>query len=84
MRTPLHAQQLVHCLSSTPIVQASGLDALGVRLAVHSSLLLEKGDSPIIAEQVLGKREEVRVYWQKVPEKIRREAVDKALHNCVQ
>ena len=36
------------------------------------SLLLGKGDSPITAEQVLGKREEV--YWQKVPEKFRRQA----------
>lgn len=30
-----------------------------------------------MAEQVLGKREEV--YWEKVPEKIRRQAVEKAL-----
>ena len=82
MRTPLHAQQLVHCLSSAQIVQASGLEASGVRLAVHSSLLLGKSDSPITAEQVLGKREEV--YWQKVPEKIRRQAVDKALLNGLQ
>ena len=36
------------------------------------SLLLGNGDSPITAEQVLGKREEV--YWQKVPEKFRRQA----------
>lgn len=32
---------------------------------------------PVVAEQVLGKREEV--YWEKVPEKIRRQAVEKAL-----
>ena len=32
---------------------------------------------PIAAEQILGKREEV--YWEKVSEKVRREAVEKAL-----
>ena len=71
----MHAQQLVHCLSSIPIVQKSGLDTSGASLA-HLPLL-GKDVSPITAEQVLGKREEV--YWQKVPEKIRKQAVDKAL-----
>lgn len=76
LRTPLHAQQLVHYLSSNSIFQTSGLDASGASF-VHLSDKDDLQSKPILAEQVLGKREEV--YWEKVPEKIRRQAVEKAL-----
>ncbi|KAF8806200.1 hypothetical protein BYT27DRAFT_7141780 [Phlegmacium glaucopus] len=75
LRTPLHAQQLVHHLSSNPIVQTSGLDTSGTSFAHLSSSDINL--KPIVAEQVLGKREEV--YWEKVPGKVRRQAVEKAL-----
>lgn len=73
MRTPLHAQQLVHCLSTTSVIQISGLDASGS----SSSYKNDSQSKPIMAENVLGKREEV--YWEKVPQKIKRQAVEKAL-----
>ena len=54
--------------SSRHIAQSSGLDNRG-------------SESPeakaIVPEIVLGKREEV--YWDKIPEKIRRQAVEKTL-----
>ncbi len=52
-----------------PTCQTSGLDNLGVKP--------EAPDTTIAPELVLGKREEL--YWEKVPEKVRRQAVDKAL-----
>jgi len=50
------------------ISQSSGLDSRGS----------ESSDvGGIVAEIVLGKREEV--YWDKIPEKLRRQAVEKTL-----
>lgn len=54
--------------SSHCVAQLSGLDSSGS----------ESSDvRPIMAEIVLGKREEV--YWDKIPEKLRRQAVEKTL-----
>lgn len=55
----------------------------GSRLASSSDNHVENDSAPtsqlkpLVAEQVLGKREEV--YWEKVPEKVRRQAVENAL-----
>ncbi|KDQ15495.1 hypothetical protein BOTBODRAFT_187311 [Botryobasidium botryosum FD-172 SS1] len=68
LSTPAHATRLWSYLDSRPIIQASALDGEG-RVA--------SGDErPIIAEIVDGKREEL--YWERVPEKVRRESVLKA------
>ncbi|KAF9480711.1 hypothetical protein BDN70DRAFT_856432 [Pholiota conissans] len=72
LSTPLHAQQFVQYFSTHPIVQTSGLDSVGISQQSSPS-----GSSSITLELVSGKREEV--YWEKVPEKICRQAVNKAL-----
>lgn len=53
-------------------MQSSGLDGTGLPLKPS-----QNSSKPIMPELVLGKREEV--YWEKVPEQIRKQAVDKAL-----
>jgi hypothetical protein len=50
------------------MLQTSGLDDVGVT---------PMDSNPIRVELVVGKREEF--YWEKVPEKIRRQAVEKAI-----
>jgi hypothetical protein len=67
----LHAQSLVEHFTQNPTLHASGLDDSGC--PSHG-----KGvEKPVDAELVLGKREEV--YWEKVPEKVCLQAVQKAL-----
>lgn len=74
LSTPSHAQRLVSYFSTHSIRQTSGLDGVGSMSApAHTS----SPASTVIPELVLGKREEV--YWEKVPEKVRRQAVEKAL-----
>lgn len=53
-----------------PMIQISGLDNTG-----HTA----GGESPIIAELVQGRLEEL--YWERVPEKIRRALVQKMIPN---
>jgi xRRM domain len=77
----------VRDLYSNPIVQTVGLDASGSRLVhldasssdnrIEDNAMSTPQLKPIAAEQILGKREEV--YWEKVSEKVRRQAVEKAL-----
>lgn len=75
LSTPASASLLSTYFASNPTVQANGLDDTGSPLSSVSS---SSGDlKPITAEVVLGTREQV--YWQKVPEKIRRGAVEKAV-----
>ncbi|KAJ7633166.1 hypothetical protein FB45DRAFT_695804, partial [Roridomyces roridus] len=62
-----HARDLVDYFTSNRMVQTSGLDETGC----------PDGSLPVEAELVVGKREEV--YWEKVPEKVRGQAVRKAL-----
>ncbi|KJA29702.1 hypothetical protein HYPSUDRAFT_125971 [Hypholoma sublateritium FD-334 SS-4] len=69
LSTPVHAQKFVAYFSAHPTRQTSGLD--------NSGVVSEASDATIAPELVFGKREEV--YWEKVPEKVRRQAVDKAL-----
>jgi len=52
-----------------PRTQTHGLDATG-RTPLQD-------DKPIAVERVRGKKEEL--YWEKVPEKVRRQAVDKVI-----
>lgn len=74
--TPASAEYFVDYFSSHYIIQSHGLDDLG------SEVVLQEVDSastskPILPETVLGKREEI--YWEKVPEKTRKQAVAKTL-----
>lgn len=70
-QTSLHAKCFVEHIISSKVKQASGLDDTG--------LCPSPGDEAIEAELVQGKREEI--YWEKIPEKIRRQAVVRALEN---
>lgn len=69
LATPNHAKLLIGHFSANSVSQSNGLD--------------DTGTSPddkmkaIAMEMIVGKREEL--YWQKVPEKIRRQAVEKAV-----
>ncbi|KAJ7685740.1 hypothetical protein DFH06DRAFT_968074 [Mycena polygramma] len=69
LTTALHATSLVGHFAQNPTVHAGGLDDAGCPG--------QGAGKPIEAELVLGKREEV--YWEKVPEKVRLQAVQKAL-----
>ncbi|KAI0690860.1 hypothetical protein BC835DRAFT_1362779 [Cytidiella melzeri] len=69
LATPKHADKLVKYFSVSFVVQANGLDDVG------SS---QPGEGRAVTiEMVDGTREEL--YWLKVPEKLRRQAVEKAV-----
>ncbi|KAI8989893.1 hypothetical protein BD414DRAFT_485452 [Trametes punicea] len=70
-----HAQTLVAAFQSRPVVQREGLDGTGSPLRDGCSE--EERARAISMEIVQGTREEL--YWNKVPEKVRREAVRKAI-----
>ncbi|KAI9574372.1 hypothetical protein HD554DRAFT_2165873 [Boletus coccyginus] len=69
LASPDHATQLTAYFDARPRTQAHGLDATG-RTPLQD-------DKPITTEKVQGKKEEL--YWKKVPEKVRRQAVDKVI-----
>ncbi|KAM5542433.1 hypothetical protein V8D89_003892 [Ganoderma adspersum] len=84
--TPAHARALVSALAARPLAQTHGLDVAGAGSvsapspspsATHS--LSDSNATPkrITAELVDGERE--ALYWHKVPEKVRREAVRRAI-----
>ncbi|KAI0371433.1 hypothetical protein BV20DRAFT_1043140 [Pilatotrama ljubarskyi] len=75
LSTPRHAQTLVSAFQTHPIIQKQGLDSSGTLLPEGSSD--EERAKAISMEIVQGTREEL--YWSKVPEKVRREAVRKAI-----
>ncbi|KAL7282770.1 hypothetical protein ACG7TL_004246 [Trametes sanguinea] len=66
---------LVSAFGSHPIVQRQGLDDTGARLP--DDCPEDERATAISVEVVQGTREEL--YWSKVPEKVRREAVRKAI-----
>jgi xRRM domain len=65
LKSPLHAQILVDHFTRDPKKQTHGLDDIGTAVDPHTDA--------IIMEIVRGRREEL--YWEKVPEKVRRKAV---------
>ncbi|KAK0190370.1 hypothetical protein F5146DRAFT_1102801 [Armillaria mellea] len=67
--TPEHALALTDYFTQAKMTQTNGLDNEGSRDAEAKAITMET---------VGGRREEI--YWEKVPPKVRREAVDKALH----
>ncbi|KAJ7080427.1 hypothetical protein B0H15DRAFT_787274 [Mycena belliarum] len=69
LTTPSHATTLMAQFSENHVVHASGLD--------DSGCPGQANEKHVEVELVLGKREEV--YWEKVPEKVRLQAVQKAL-----
>ncbi|KAG5636960.1 hypothetical protein H0H81_006264 [Sphagnurus paluster] len=73
LSTPGHAQRLVEHFTKCPTVHGSALDNTGVPASSETLAVL--------VELVTGRREEV--YWEKVPEKVRRQAVTKALGSAV-
>jgi xRRM domain len=69
MSTPTHAFMLVDYFTRNPMTQTSGLDD-------HGSNDVKTGKS-IVLDVVTGVRESL--YWDKVPENVRRQAVMKQL-----
>ncbi|KAG6902215.1 hypothetical protein C0995_003047 [Termitomyces sp. Mi166 len=69
LATPKHAHILVDHFLSNPTVHSTGLDDTGKPS--------DGASPPVLIELVTGKREQL--YWEKVPEKVRRLAVQKAL-----
>ncbi|KAI0785642.1 hypothetical protein C8Q75DRAFT_775798 [Abortiporus biennis] len=74
LSTPSHTNLLETYFTQTPFFQSSGLDNVG-------SSDDSSGKKPIVVERVDDKREEL--YWEKVPEKVRKAAVDKAVASQV-
>ncbi|CDO77216.1 hypothetical protein BN946_scf184747.g29 [Trametes cinnabarina] len=75
LSAPRHAQALVSAFQARAIVQRQGLDDAGTVLPDDSPE--EERAKAISTEIVQGTKEEL--YWSKVPDKVRREAVRKAL-----
>ena len=69
IRSPREASALVEHFDTHSLAQSTGLDADGVVPSMQMK--------PIIMELIEGKKEEL--YWEKVPEKARRQAVQSAL-----
>ncbi|KAI0737746.1 hypothetical protein C8Q80DRAFT_1222772 [Daedaleopsis nitida] len=69
------AQTLVSAVQTEPVVQRGGLDTAGTAPSGGA----DAGAKPISAEVVDGERE--ALYWNKVPEKVRREAVRRAIEH---
>ncbi|KAF9226806.1 hypothetical protein BS17DRAFT_748950 [Gyrodon lividus] len=69
LASPHHTTLLTECFVEQLTVQAHGLDATGRIFAGE--------ERPISLEIIQGKKEEL--YWEKVPEKVRRQAVNKAV-----
>ncbi|KAG1752410.1 uncharacterized protein EDB91DRAFT_1195246 [Suillus paluster] len=69
LASPEHACALVDYFFGQAIMQSHGLDDMGKNPATSQKA--------IIMEIIAGKKEEV--YWEKVPEKVRRQAVEKAV-----
>ncbi|KAF8914388.1 hypothetical protein CPB84DRAFT_1841100 [Gymnopilus junonius] len=75
LRSQAHAKHFVQYFSTHPTIQTAGLDGVGtLRSSPNQERVKSEG---MIPELVLGKREEL--YWEKIPEKVRRQAVEKAL-----
>ncbi|KAJ7137927.1 hypothetical protein C8R44DRAFT_607639 [Mycena epipterygia] len=72
LTTPPHAKSFVDHFVRNQILHASGLDDSGCPASSGQG-----NGKHVEAELVLGKREEV--YWEKVPEKVCQQAVQKAL-----
>ncbi|KZT70319.1 hypothetical protein DAEQUDRAFT_750444 [Daedalea quercina L-15889] len=66
-----YTRLLTAFFTAHPTAQSSGLDTTGVAPSAGTNL------KPITLEVVEGMREEL--YWNKVPEKVRRQAVEKAM-----
>ncbi|KAJ7264871.1 hypothetical protein B0H12DRAFT_1180152 [Mycena haematopus] len=71
LTTAVHAKNLVEHFTQNPTIHASGLDDSGCHSDGNGAT------KPVDTELVLGKREEV--YWEKVPQKVCLQAVQKAL-----
>ena len=69
VKSPREASTLVEHFNTHLLAQSTGLDADGVVPSVQTK--------PIVMELIEGKKEEL--YWEKVPEKARRQAVQDAL-----
>jgi xRRM domain-containing protein len=69
---PTQSQAIVSYLAQTTLVQSDGNDAT-IR---SQSIYTEDETRPLVAELVQGRAESI--YWEKVPEKIRRVAITKS------
>ena len=69
IRSPREASALVEHFNAHLLAQSTGLDADGVVPSAQTR--------PIVMELIEGKKEEL--YWEKVPERARRQAIQNAL-----
>lgn len=72
IRSSGEASTLIEHFHTNSLAQSTGLDADGIVPSVSVKA--------IVLELVEGKKEEL--YWEKVPEKVRQQAVQKALEHC--
>lgn len=72
IRSSGEASTLVECFNTNSLAQATGLDADGAAPSASAKA--------IVLELVEGKKEEL--YWEKVPEKVRQQAVQSTLEHC--
>jgi len=71
LSTPAHADAVVLHFTKQQLIQVNGLNDKGAPVDSSSKV------KPIALENVTGKREEV--YWERVPEKVRKQAVQKTI-----
>ncbi|KAG8888934.1 hypothetical protein FRB99_004041 [Tulasnella sp. 403] len=77
LSNPLYTRTVVQFFTEKPVVQEGGLDDRGTKLSRHGGASSDREPSrkPIQVEAVDGRKEEI--YWEKVPEKVRRAALDR-------
>ncbi|KAF8338492.1 hypothetical protein F5887DRAFT_1137510 [Amanita rubescens] len=71
LSTPAHADAVVLHFTEQQLIQVNGLDDRGTPVDPSSKV------KAIVLDNVTGKREEV--YWERVPEKVRKQAVQKMI-----
>jgi hypothetical protein len=71
MATPSHARLLKDFFATRAISQAHGLDDAATTVTEPNE------GTPLVMEIVQGRKEEV--YWERVPESVRRQAVQQAI-----
>ena len=72
IRSSGEASTLIEYFNGNSLAQATGLDADGAAPSASTKA--------IVLELIEGKREEL--YWEKVPEKVRQQAVQSTLEPC--
>ncbi|KXN81845.1 hypothetical protein AN958_03614 [Leucoagaricus sp. SymC.cos] len=79
LTTPAYTATLMNYFDhgTHKIVQVSGMDETGTDVSSGTSSIPPQGLKPIVVDRVIGRPEEF--YWEKVPAKVKRAAVEKAV-----